>query len=129
VLLVEQARSFDPLIAYIRERFGIALNLISGFEDAKLTPEDIDALDGFINSLSTGRLIALEQAVSSMKSFCLAVSLMDMRISLEEAERCALMEEDYQITLNGKVEGSHDLELALLKINLSSALLFWQLYV
>lgn len=66
----------------------------------------------------------MESLASTMKSTSLAISVMNGFLEVEQAVECANIEENYQSSKFGKVEGSHDVQDSLNLLVISSAKLF-----
>ena len=61
------------------------------------------------------------------KSIVIALALLLKHLDVPAAEACARLEEDIQIEQWGLVEGGHDHDLARIRTQLSSAVLFCEL--
>ncbi|KRX00588.1 hypothetical protein PPERSA_12807 [Pseudocohnilembus persalinus] len=122
-LRVRQNKYLNPIIEYINQKFQINMqptqDLIAPYTCQ--SEEEIQRVKDYFNSLSDWKLVAIEHACSNMKSASLAISLMDNKISVEEAVQLSYLEEDYQIELDGLVEGSHDLDKNTTILNVSVA--------
>ncbi len=66
----------------------------------------------------------MESLASTMKSTSLAISILNGVLDVEKAIECANIEENYQSSRFGKVEGSHDIQDSLNLLVVSSAKLF-----
>ena len=63
--------------------------------------------------------------ITSLKSVCLGLMVLDGELSAERGFRLSRIEEDFQIKWNGYVEGAHDIDEAELGMMIyASALLF-----
>jgi len=56
-----------------------------------------------------------------MKSSALSLALMNNRLKINEVLTLSRIEEDHQMRLFGEVEGSHDLDVATSRMNISAA--------
>lgn len=65
--------------------------------------------------------------ITTLKSVCLGLLIMQDEISAEQGYRMSRIEEDYQSQVNGWVEGAHDLDEAQLSLNVLSAKLMHDL--
>ena len=59
--------------------------------------------------------------MTTLKSVCLGVLVMEDCLSIEDGFKLSRVEEDYQIEWNGFVEGAHDIEEAQLGLNVAAA--------
>lgn len=71
--------------------------------------------------------MSTEILITTLKSVCLGIMILEDEITAEEGYRMSRIEEDYQSELNGWVEGAHDLDEAQLSLNVYSAKLMYDL--
>lgn len=72
-------------------------------------------------------MVSTEILITTLKSVCLGIMILEDEITAEEGYRMSRIEEDYQSELNGWVEGAHDLDEAQLSLNVYSAKLMYDL--
>ena len=89
----------------------------------------VATVDAIISSLSPWTLASLQCATMECKSLVLALALLLKHLDVPATEACARLEEDIQIEQWGLVEGGHDHDLARIRTQLSSAVLFSELSV
>jgi chaperone required for assembly of F1-ATPase len=68
--------------------------------------------------------VGFERAVTSTKSFCIALALMERQLSVQGAARAARVEALAQIQRWGSVEDTHDVEVEDMHRQLASALCY-----
>lgn len=66
-------------------------------------------------------MLSVEYSASTLKSTALAVALINNKLTIEEALDSSRIEENYQMTLYGEVEGGHDLDEGISLMQLSAA--------
>jgi ATP synthase F1 complex assembly factor 2 len=80
-----------------------------------------DALIEWCTSLDAWQLTALHSVVTNTKSFLLGWALLTSNLSVTEAIVAARVEEEFQITKSGMVEGGHDYDRLNTSIQLHAA--------
>lgn len=65
--------------------------------------------------------------ITTLKSVCLGLLIMQDEMTADLGYRMSRIEEDYQSQVNGWVEGAHDLDEAQLSLNVYSAKLMHDL--
>ncbi|KDN53234.1 ATP12-domain-containing protein [Tilletiaria anomala UBC 951] len=111
VLVRLQKEHWEPILAWVKERFGVEIKLYDGITIS--TAQDSatkQRLLEHISTLSPLQLAAFERAVMTSKSFLIALALVEGRLDVEGASRAAEVEVRSQIERWGEVEDTHDVD-------------------
>ncbi|WFD36753.1 ATP synthase mitochondrial F1 complex assembly factor 2 [Malassezia cuniculi] len=120
-LLVQlQKERWDPLIAWVQETFGIPIARIEGLFGSGQAKEAHERLAQELSSLDAFDLAGFERAVTTSKSFIIALALLRRHIDAEQAALAAEVEVASQVHAWGAVEDSHDVDHAELRRQLAS---------
>jgi len=122
-----QNACLDPVLAHVRERYGLEMRVNDGMDLQDASEEVVGRLRKVLEGVSDIELVALETAVTVTKSVAIALCLLDGHLSIEQALRCSRTEEDTQADLYGRVEGHHDIEEAQTRMLLAAARVLPQL--
>jgi len=104
-----QTDNLDPIVEYINKLLGVHVESQKGIDPPIITGEDKKKLKNYIKDFDNWKILSLEYAASTLKSTSLAIALMNDRVGIEEALDLSRLEENFQQTLYGIVEGDHDL--------------------
>jgi chaperone required for assembly of F1-ATPase len=96
-LLREQARHWDPLVAWIRENFGVRLTATAGVMHVAQAEDALAALRGVLDSLDVWRLAALHAMTTLTGSAVIALGVLNSRLVPEAAWEAAHVDEDWNI--------------------------------
>ena len=102
-LLAEQARHWDPVVAWARQALHAPLNLAEGVMHVTQPEDSIAALGREIEKLDTFPLAALHVMTALTGSALLALAVALKRLSPAEAWSAAHVDEDFQISQWGEV--------------------------
>jgi len=116
-----QATNLDPVVEYVHHLLKYRMTMNHGIATTKLTSSQRDSIKEYINKYNNWKLLSVEFATSNLKSAALAIALMNNKLTVEEALDLSRLEENYQLTLFGEVEGSHDLDEATSRMNIAAA--------
>lgn len=100
----------NPVINHIKLRYNIDLPVCSGIATPEISAASSTSFSEYLNTVDDYEIVALEAAATIAKSTSIALSLIDGFLSIEDALKCARLEEDLQIEEYGKVEGHHDID-------------------
>lgn len=107
-LAKQQAAAWDPILAFLKDRLGVRLNLGAGVTFIDQSPETLAALtDGVRESVKTGacapfRLAAMYELTALSGSLGLALALAHEFLSVEAAWAAANLDEDFQMRVWGE---------------------------
>lgn len=94
----------------MRAQFGLEVGPQLGLESPVVTQESLELLQGLCSAHDDFGVVALEAAANTAKSVCVALCLFDGFLSVAQAAHYAREEEILQIAVNGRVEGTHDID-------------------
>ena len=133
-LRTRQRASFLPVLEWVERGFDLdgvpTLQLATSetiMRKLQHPATSVVAIDAVVSSLSPWALASLQCATMECKSIVIALALLLKHLDVPAAEACARLEEDIQIEQWGLVEGGHDHDLARIRTQLSSAVLFCEL--
>lgn len=115
-----QLTHFLPLLDWLKSQ---GAELKAGYGIAHKPCVDVTPLRRLLPS-NKYQLAALQCATQECKSIVIGLALLNNKITMEEAETAARLEESVQIDRWGFVEGSHDYDVTRIKFRLASASLF-----
>jgi chaperone required for assembly of F1-ATPase len=95
-LVIRQAHSWDPLLAWAAERYGARLNVANGITFTEQPAESIAALERAIAEMDEYRLGALHTAATITGSLVLALALVNGRLDAKDAFAAATLDEAFQ---------------------------------
>lgn len=105
-----QREKWDPIREWAKVTCGISTNQVAGIS---LQPGQCElglhALSSELDSLDFWRLTTMEIAAASAKSALIALALLRGRFTVDDALSAALVEEKWQRSNWGTVEGCHDI--------------------
>jgi ATP synthase F1 complex assembly factor 2 len=112
----KQAEAFDELLAWAADPKGpirapdgplVPSSAVFGAPQTEGTER---AFASYLSSLDAWTLAAVDQATAASKSLVVGCALAEGRVSVDEAVKCARLEEDHQTGEWGVVEAGHDLD-------------------
>jgi chaperone required for assembly of F1-ATPase len=95
-LVIRQAHTWDPLLAWAAERYGARLNVANGITFTEQPTDSIAALEGAIAEMDEYRLGALHTAATITGSLVLALALVDGRLDAKDTFAAATLDEAFQ---------------------------------
>ncbi|KIR67815.1 ATP synthase mitochondrial F1 complex assembly factor 2 [Cryptococcus bacillisporus CA1873] len=116
-----QKEHWDPLRAWLKEDFGVELQLAQGFGAVKQTDDNVEKLKKVVEAMDGWELAAFERAVYATKSFVIALALCRSRLTAHEAAQASHVEVSSQIERWGEVEDTHDVDYQDIRRALGSA--------
>jgi len=106
-LVHRQTATWDPLLAWIRERFAVSLRTASGLAFVEQEPSAIAALDSALSDHDAFALAALYAAAALCGSLVIALALGEQRLGPDEAFTAANLDKVYQAERWGWDEEAH----------------------
>ncbi|XP_074585712.1 uncharacterized protein LOC141841435 [Curcuma longa] len=120
-ILKKQEENLDPILDWLQSKFGfkpaVYSSLFGGKQDEGLAIAIKDVLKG----TNDFELAAIDALAANAHSIVIPLAIFFGRIGIEEAIKLIRLEEDQQIDRWGLVEGGHDVDIADLKVQISSA--------
>ncbi|QDX26077.1 ATPase [Sphingomonas suaedae] len=103
-LQLRQAASWDPLLAWAKDRHGAELKATSGIVHVAQSPEAIDRLATAVASRAPFELAGLSPLVTITGSLVVALALLDRAADPEDVWSAANLDEDWQVEHWGEDE-------------------------
>ncbi|XP_077242699.1 ATP12 protein-like protein [Tasmannia lanceolata] len=123
-VLKKQMEKFDPLLDWVKSEFGFKPVVSSSFFGAKQEDGLVSAIENFLKKTSDCELAAIDAMTAAAHSLIISIATFRGRLEIEEAIELIRLEEDLQVDRWGLVEGGHDVDIADLKVQISSAAVF-----
>ncbi|KAF3444521.1 hypothetical protein FNV43_RR14213 [Rhamnella rubrinervis] len=120
----KQVEKFDPLLDWMASEFGFKPVVHSSFFGGKQEDGLVKAIEKFLKKTDDCELAAIDALAAAAHSLTIAIGLVSGRLQIEEAIELIRLEEDLQVDRWGLVEGGHDLDIADLRVQISSAAVF-----
>ncbi|KLT40605.1 ATP12-domain-containing protein [Cutaneotrichosporon oleaginosum] len=105
-----QKEHWDPLVAWLKDTYGVTLGQTTGFGLPEHSEGARDKLRVVLEGMDAWELAAFERAVYATKSFVAALAFVKGRITADEAAHAAHVEVRAQIEQWGEVEDTHDVD-------------------
>ncbi|CAL1352664.1 unnamed protein product [Linum trigynum] len=119
-----QVQKIDPLLDWVKTEFGFKPVVYSSFFGGKQGQGLVKAMENLLKNTSDCELAAIDALAAASHSLVIAVGIFCGRLDIEEAIELIRFEEDLQVDKWGLVEGGNDLDIADLKVQISSAVVF-----
>lgn len=101
-LIAEQAKAWDPLVAWVRERFDARLKLAAGIVHVAQDAKAIERVRAHVHTYDALRLAALHVMTTLTGSAVVALAVAEGRIDAAAAWKAAHVDEDWQIRFWGE---------------------------
>ncbi|TXG54775.1 hypothetical protein EZV62_020031 [Acer yangbiense] len=119
-----QVKYVDPLLNWVESEFGFKPVVYSSFFGGKQEDGLVKAVENLLKKTDDCELAAIDAIASSAHSLVIAIGLFRGKLNIEEAIELIRLEEDFQVDKWGLVEGGHDIDIADLRVQISSAVVF-----
>ncbi|XP_076885115.1 uncharacterized protein LOC143534538 [Bidens hawaiensis] len=119
-----QVKKIDPLLKWVESEFGFKPVVYSSFFGGKQEDGLVTAIESVLKKTNDNELAAIDALASASHSLVISIALFSGRLQIEEVIEIIRLEEDMQVEKWGLVEGGHDLDVADLKVQISSAAVF-----
>jgi chaperone required for assembly of F1-ATPase len=93
-----------PLLAWLKEKYGIAFEPVSGIQYHQQPPAALDMLKKIIGSLDAAEFTVVQSAAAVTGSVAIALAILAERLSVEEAYQASCVDEIYQLKTWGADE-------------------------
>ncbi|KAL5732089.1 hypothetical protein ACHQM5_004746 [Ranunculus cassubicifolius] len=123
-VLEKQVEKIDPVLKWVESEFGYKPVVYSCFFGGKQEEGLVKAVESVLKSTDDCELAAIDAIAASAHSLVIAIGIFRGKLRIEEAVELIRLEEDLQVDQWGLVEGGHDLDIADLKVQISSAAVF-----
>lgn len=119
-----QVKKIDPLLSWVESEFGFKPVVYSSFFGGKQEDGLVKAIESLLKKTNDCELAAIDAIASAAHSLVISIGIFCGKLQMEEAVELIRLEEDLQVDRWGLVEGGHDLDIADLKVQISSAAVF-----
>ncbi|GJX02258.1 ATP synthase mitochondrial F1 complex assembly factor 2 [Tanacetum coccineum] len=119
-----QVQKIDPLLKWVESEFGFKPVVYSSFFGGKQEDGLEKAVENLLKKTDDNELAAIDALASASHSLIISIAIFRGRLQIDEAIELIRLEEDMQVEKWGLVEGGHDLDVADLKVQISSAAIF-----
>lgn len=119
-----QVEFMDPLFDWMEAELGVRPVLYTSIFAGKQPQELVNAMECFLKKTDNWELTAIDAIAAAAKSITIAFAVFRGRLDVEEAIKLIRLEEDLQVDKWGLVEGGHDVDMADLRVHISSAVAF-----
>lgn len=123
-LLERQVEKIDPLLRWLASEFGYKPVVYSSFFGGKQEQGLVAAVESLLEKTNDCELAAIDAIASAAHSLVIAIGMFRGKLEIEEAVELTRLEEDIQVDRWGLVEGGHDIDIADLRVQVSSAAVF-----
>lgn len=123
-LLEKQVEKIDPLLKWVESEFGFKPVVYSSFYGGKQEDGLVNAIENLLKKTDNCELAAIDALASAAHSLVISIGIVRGKLQIEEAIELIRLEEDLQVDRWGLVEGGHDVDIADLKVQISSAAVF-----
>ncbi|EOY02648.1 ATP12 [Theobroma cacao] len=123
-LHARQVEKVDPLLDWVESEFGFKPIVYSSFFGGKQGDGLTKAVENFLKKTDDCALAAIDALAAAAHSLVIALGIFRGKLQIEEAIELIRLEEDLQVDKWGLVEGGHDVDIADLKVQISSATVF-----
>ncbi|KAA8530150.1 hypothetical protein F0562_004859 [Nyssa sinensis] len=123
-VLERQVEKMDPFLHWVESEFGFKPVVYSSFFGGKQEDGLANAIESFLKKTDDCELAAIDAIAAAAHSLIISIGIFRGRLQIEEAIELIRLEEDWQIDRWGLVEGGHDLDIADLRVQISSAAVF-----
>ncbi|OVA12088.1 ATP12 [Macleaya cordata] len=123
-VLERQEEKIDPLLNWVETEFGFKPVVYSSFFGGKQEDGLVNAVESLLKTTDDCELAAIDAMAAAAHSLVISIGIFRGRLTIEEAIELVRLEEDLQVDRWGLVEGGHDVDVADLKVQISSAAVF-----
>lgn len=120
----KQVEKIDPVLDWLESEFGFKPVVYSSFFGGKQEDGLVKAIEDLLKKTDDCELAAIDAIAAAAHSLVIAVGMFRGKLQIEEAIELSRLEEDLQVDKWGLVEGGHDVDIADLKVQISSAAVF-----
>ncbi|KAJ9152800.1 hypothetical protein P3X46_026321 [Hevea brasiliensis] len=119
-----QVEKIDPLLDWVKSEFGFKPVVYSSFFGGQQEEGLVKALEDLLKKTDNCELASIDAIASAAHSLVIAIGIFRGKLNIEEAIELIRLEEDLQVDKWGLVEGGHDVDIADLRVQISSATVF-----
>ncbi|OMO95000.1 ATP12, ATPase F1F0-assembly protein [Corchorus capsularis] len=119
-----QVEKIDPLLEWVASEFGYKPIVYTSYFGGKQGDELTKAVENVLKNTNDCELAGIDALAAAGHSLVIALGIFRGKLQIEEAIELIRLEEDLQVDKWGLVEGGHDVDIADLKVQISSAAVF-----
>ncbi|XP_024031342.1 ATP synthase mitochondrial F1 complex assembly factor 2 [Morus notabilis] len=119
-----QVEKLDPVLDWLESEFGFKPVVYSSFSGGKQEDGLVKAIEDLLKKTNDCELAAIDAIAAAAHSLVIAVGMFRGKLQIEEAIELIRLEEDLQVDKWGLVEGGHDVDIADLRVQISSPAVF-----
>ncbi|KAL3346976.1 hypothetical protein AABB24_025417 [Solanum stoloniferum] len=123
-VLERQVEKIDPLLKWVESEFGFKPTVHTSFFGGKQDDGLVSAIGSVLKKTDDCELATIDAIASAAHSLVIALGIFRGRLGIEEAIELIRLEEDLQVDNWGLVEGGHDVDIADLRVQIASAVVF-----
>ena len=116
-----QAEHWDPLHAWMADEMGAPLDRVNGIAPTRHDEASVGRVRNILSDLNAWELSAVLSMTTSCKSLVVALAVLHGKVSAEQAVAAARVDEEYQLSRWGLVEGGHDVDRAHINVKVAAA--------
>ncbi|PON44054.1 ATP12, ATPase F1F0-assembly protein [Parasponia andersonii] len=120
----KQVEKIDPLLDWVASEFGFKPVVYSSFFGGKQEDGLVKAIENLLKNTDDCELAGIDAIAAAAHSLVIAIGIFRGKLQIEEAIELIRLEEDLQVDKWGLVEGGHDVDIADLRVQISSAAVF-----
>ncbi|KAK2969777.1 hypothetical protein RJ640_028057 [Escallonia rubra] len=119
-----QKAKIDPLLDWVKSEFGYKPVVYSDLYGGKQENGLVNAMENLLKNTDDCELAVIDAIAAAAQSLTISIGIFRGRLQIEEAIELIRLEEDFQVDRWGLVEGGHDVDIADLRVQISSATVF-----
>ncbi|CAL4961445.1 unnamed protein product [Urochloa decumbens] len=123
-LTQKQKEKIDPILDWVNTEFGFKTVVYTTFLGDKQDEGLTRAVETVLKKTTDCELASIDAMAAAAHSLVIPLAIFKERLGIEEAIELIRLEEDHQVDRWGLVEGGHDVDIADLKVQMSSAVVF-----
>ncbi|CAL4961446.1 unnamed protein product [Urochloa decumbens] len=120
----KQKEKIDPILDWVNTEFGFKTVVYTTFLGDKQDEGLTRAVETVLKKTTDCELASIDAMAAAAHSLVIPLAIFKERLGIEEAIELIRLEEDHQVDRWGLVEGGHDVDIADLKVQMSSAVVF-----
>lgn len=109
-LVTRQSETWDPLLAWAKDRFGVALICAQGVMHVPQKPDNLDRLTAELDQLTPFQIAAAHDLISLSGSLIIALAVMDGHLSATDGWAASRIDEEWQFEQWGEDDDDRALE-------------------
>ncbi|XP_078446840.1 ATP12 protein-like protein [Wolffia australiana] len=126
-ILEKQIESLDPILDWVESEFGFKPVVYSDFFGGKQADGLVEAVTNVLKAAKDCELAAVDAMAAAAHSLIIPLGVVHGKLDIQQAIKLIRLEEDLQVDKWGLVEGGHDVDIADLHVQISSAAVFLSL--